>query len=140
MPRPLKYATAKEAAHNNLYSKLAGQNLGLSLEQFIYHATQKCELCGQQPQEMLIVDRKDGRHDLAWHYVVRTEDGYICLCRMCKTLAQSFKMKDIISHCARIMARRMWKVHTKWTDGLFLAQDKPLMERSGYTGDSGSSG
>ena len=133
----MKYATAKEAAHNNLYSKLAGQNLGLSLEQFIYVARGKCNLCGQEPQELLIVDRKDGRHELAWHYVVRTEDGYICLCRMCKTLAQQFKMKDIISHCARIMARRMWKVHTRWTDQLFQAQDKPVtktLEIDPYTG------
>jgi len=130
MPRPLKYATAKEAAHNNLYSKLAGQNLGLPLEKFIHLATGKCSLCGQQPQELLIVDRKDGRHELAWHYVVQSEDGFISLCKMCKTLAQSFKMKDIISHCARIMARRMWKVHSKWTDQLFLGQDKPQDERS----------
>jgi hypothetical protein len=125
MSRPPKYATVIEAAHNNLYSKMAGQNLGLSLEQFIHLATGKCEICGLPPQELLIVDRKDGRHILAWNYVIRTEDGYISLCRMCKTLAQSFKMKDIISHCARIMARRMWKVHTKWTDLLFQDDDKP---------------
>jgi hypothetical protein len=137
MPRPLKYATASEAARHNLYSRMAGQNLGLSLEQFMYVAQGKCEICGLPPQELLIVDRKDGRHELAWHYVVRTEDGYICLCRMCKTLAQSFKMKDIISHCARIMARRMWKLHTKWTDQLLLAQDKPLVPRSDLTPTSG---
>jgi hypothetical protein len=125
MPRPLKYATAEIAARNNLYSKLAGQNLGLSLEQFMHVATGKCEICGLPPQELLVVDRKDGRHELAWHYVVRTEDGHRPLCRMCKTLAQSFKMKDIISHCARIMARRMWKVHTKWTDKLFHGLEKP---------------
>jgi hypothetical protein len=137
MPRPKKYATAREAAHNNLYSKMAGQNLGLSLEQFMYVATGKCELCGQPPLEVLVVDRKDGRHELAWHYVIRTESGYICLCRMCKTLAQSFKMKDIISHCARIMARRMWKVHTRWTDLLFQGQDKPLVPRSDSDPTSG---
>jgi hypothetical protein len=130
MPRPKKYATAEEAARHNLYSKMAGQNLGLSLEQFMQIATGKCEICGLPPQEVLIVDRKDGRYHLAWHYVLRTEDGYVPLCRMCKTLAQSFKMKDIISHCARIMARRMWKVHTKWTDMLFQAQDKRFLGRS----------
>jgi hypothetical protein len=140
LSRPLKYATASEAARNNLYSRMAGQNLGLSLDEFIHIATSKCELCGLPPQSMIIVNRKDGKCELAWHYVVRSETGHIPLCRMCKTLAQSFKMKDIISHCARIMARRMWKVHTKWTDLLFQAPDKPLTGRSGYTGDSGSSG
>jgi hypothetical protein len=130
MPRPPKYATAEQAAHNNLYSKMAGQNLGLSLEQFMHIATSRCFLCGQQPQTLLIVNRKDGKCELAWHYVVRVEEGHVAMCRMCKTLAQSFKMKDIISHCARIMARRMWKVHTKWTDKLFIAQDKRLLGRS----------
>ena len=130
MPRPLKYATAKEASHHNLYSKLAGQNLGLSLEQFMHHASGKCELCGQPPQEVLVVDRRDGRYELAWHYVVRTEDGYMPLCRMCKTLCQLFEMKALISHCARIMARRMWQVHSKWTGMLFQGQDKPQVERS----------
>lgn len=133
MPRPPKYATAMEAAHNNLYSKMAGQNLGLSLEQFMYVATGKCDICGQPPQELLVVDRKDGRYELAWHYVIRTESGYIPLCKMCKTLAQSFKLEELISHCARIMARRMWKVHTKWTDQLFQDQEKPLMGTSDIT-------
>lgn len=120
MSRPFKYATAVDAAHNNLYSKLAGQSLGLSLEQFIHIATGRCDICGQSPKELLIVDRRDGRHELAWHYVLRIDDGYIPLCKMCKTLAQQFKMEDLVSHCARIMARRMWKVHTKWTDKLVL--------------------
>ena len=137
MPRPLKYATAKVAVENNLYSKMAGQNLGLSLEEFMHVATGKCEICGLPPQELLVVDRKDGRHELAWHYVMRTEDGYAPLCRMCKTLAQSFKMEDIISHCARIMARRMWKVHTKWLDPLFRGQDKRFLGRSRSTPTTG---
>ena len=126
-----------EAAHNNLYSKMAGQNLGLSLEQFMYVATGKCDICGQPPQELLVVDRRDGRYDLAWHYVIRTEGGYIPLCKMCKTLAQQFKLKDLISHCARIMARRMWRVHTKWTDQLLQDQEKSSTEQSKpalYTG------
>ena len=130
MPRPPKYATAREAAHNNLYSKMAGQNLDLSLEQFIHIATGKCDICGLPPQEIRVVDRKDGRCELAWHYVMRIGDGYIPLCRMCKMLAQQFKMKDLISHCARIMARRMWRVHLKWTDRLFLDQDKPPAQTS----------
>jgi hypothetical protein len=138
MPRPVKYATAEVAARVNLYSKMAGQNLGLSMEQFMHVATGRCEICGLPPQELLIVDRKDGHHELAWHYVMRTQTGHVALCRMCKTLAQSFKMKAIISHCARIMARRMWKVHTKWTDMLFLDQDKPLVPRSDITPHSGT--
>jgi hypothetical protein len=137
MPRPVKYATASEAARHNLYSRMAGQNLGLSLEEFIHVATSKCELCGLPPQALIIVNRKDGKCELAWHYVVKVEKGHVAMCRMCKTLAQSFKMKDIISHCARIMARRMWKVHTKWTDQLLLAQDKPLVPRSDLTPTSG---
>jgi hypothetical protein len=133
MPRPPKYATAEEAAHNNLYSKMAGQNLGLSLEQFIHIATSQCEICGQAPREALIVNRKDGGHTLMWHYVIRSETGYIPLCKMCKTLAQQYKLKELISHCARIMARRMWKVHSKWTDGLLQAQEKPLVDTSTLT-------
>jgi len=131
LPRPKKYATAREAAQNNLYSKMAGQNLGLSLEQFIHLAGGKCDICGQPPQEILVVDRSDGKHKLAWHYVMETEDGgHMALCKMCKILAQQYKLKDLISHCARIMARRMWKVHSRWTETLFQGQDKLLTGRS----------
>jgi hypothetical protein len=130
MPRPLKYATAQEAAHNNLYSKMGGSNMGLPIEQFIHIATGKCELCGQPPLELLVVDRKDGKHELAWHYVFQTETGYVPMCKMCKTLAQQFEIKALISHCARIMARRMWQVHTKWLAGFLQGQDLPLVERS----------
>ena len=140
MPRPLKYATVEEAAHNNLYSKMAGRGLGLSLEEFMHLATGKWEICGLPPQELLVVNRKDGRHELAWHYIILGEGKPIALCKMCKSLASQFSMPELISHCARIMARRMWKVHTKWLVPLSQAPDKPNMERSGYTGDSGSSG
>lgn len=128
MPRPPKYATAKEAAHNNLYSKLAGHNLGLSLEQFMHHATGKCTICGQMPQEILVVDRKNDTYELAWHYVLRTEDGHMALCKMCKMLASQFEMKELISHCARIMARRMWQVHSKWLDMFLQGSEKPSDE------------
>ena len=138
MPRPLKYATAKQAARHNLYSKMAGQNLGLSLEQFLYVATGRCELCGLPPQESLVVDRIDGRHELLWQYVVRTESGYVPLCKMCKTLCQLFDIKELISHCARIMARRMWQVHLKWTNLLFRGPDLPKAERSKDSHTSGS--
>ena len=139
MPRPLKYATAKEAAHNNLYSKMAGQhNFGLSLEQFMHLVTGKCDLCGQPPKEILIVDRKDGRCELAWHYIIQKEDGgHVAMCRMCRMLTQQFKIKDLISHCARIMAKRMWQVHSKWTDELFQSQDKPQVRTSAPSGASG---
>lgn len=124
--RPVKYATAEVAAHNNLYSKMAGEKLGLSLDQFMHLATGKCEICGLPPQELLVVNRRDGRHELAWHYIIMGEGKPIALCKICKSLAQSFKMKDIISHCARIMARRMWKVHTNWLEPLLLTPEKPL--------------
>ena len=139
MPRPPKYATAEEAARNNLYSKMAGQNLGLSIDEFIHLATGRCEICGLPPQEALIVDRRDGTCKLMWHYVARGENKHIALCRMCKTLAQTFKLNEIISHCARIMARRMWKVHSKWTDQLFQAQEKRFLGRSDDTPDTGMS-
>lgn len=145
MPRLIKYATAEQAARHNLYSKMAGQNLGLSLDQFMHVATGRCELCGLQPQEILVVDRKDGRHELAWHYVVRVgrphlsdESGFVPLCRMCKTLCHSFNMKELISHCARIMARRMWHVHLKWTNLLFQGPDLIEVERSEDSHTSGS--
>lgn len=138
MPRPTKYATAEQAARHNLYSKMAGQNLGLSLDQFMHVATGRCELCGLQPQEILVVDRKDGRHELGWQYVIRTESGFIPLCKMCKTLCQLFNMKELISHCARIMARRMWHVHLKWTNLLFQGPDLIEVERSEDSHTSGS--
>jgi hypothetical protein len=134
MSRPLKYATAEQAAHHNLYSKMGGQNLGLSLEQFMHTATGQCEICGLPPQELLIINRKDGRHELAWHYVIIGEGKPIALCKMCKSLASQFNITELISHCARIMARRMWKVHTKWLEPLSQATDKPQVERS--RGDS----
>jgi hypothetical protein len=123
MGRPAKYSTALEAAHNNLYSKMAGQASGLPLDQFIHVATGKCALCGRPPQELLIVDRKDGRYELAWHYVVTTEDGHQALCKMCRLLCSQFEISELISHCARIMARRMWQVHTKWTKQFLRGQD-----------------
>jgi hypothetical protein len=126
MSRPPKYATAMEAAHNNLYSKMGGLNTGLPLEQFIHIATGKCEICGQRPQEALIVNRKDGGCTLLWHYVMTTETKHIALCKMCRMLASQYDMKELISHCARIMARRMWHVHTKWLNAFFQGQDKLL--------------
>ena len=131
MGRPSKYATAAEAACHNLYSKMGGANLGLPIEEFISIATGKCTLCGQPPQEALIVDRKDDNHVLLWHYVLRTEKGHIALCKMCRTLASTFDMKEIISHCARIMARRMWQVHTKWLTPFFQGQDKLTTDTTG---------
>ena len=131
MPRPPKYATAAEAARNNLYSKMGGLNMGLPIERFMQLATGKCTLCGQKPRELLVVDRSDGRHELAWHYVVATEDGgHMALCRMCKVLCNQFDLKELISHCARLMAKRMWQVHYKWTETLFQGQDKLILERS----------
>jgi len=125
MSRPPKYATAMEAAHNNLYSKMGGHNLGLPLEKFIHLATGKCDICGQLPREALIVNRKDGGYTLLWHYVLQTETGHVALCKMCRMLASQYDMKELISHCARIMARRMWQVHTKWLDGFLSGQEKP---------------
>jgi hypothetical protein len=137
MPRPPKYATALEAAHNNLYSKMGGLSMGLSIEQFMHIATGKCELCGQPPKELLLIDRQHDCYELMWHYVFPTENGHVPMCKMCKTLAQQFPIKELISHCARIMARRMWQVHSKWLDMFLQGQDKPLVERSGNPAPTG---
>ena len=135
MPRPLKYATAKEAAHNNLYSKMAGQNMGLSLEQFMHLVTGKCDLCGQPPKEILIVDRKDGRCELAWHYLmIDGEDKLKPLCRICRMLLTNYDLKELLAHCARIMARRKWGRTDKW---FFRSLEKPLVRTSAPSGASG---
>lgn len=103
MARPSKYATAKEAAEHNLYSKVLGSRLGLDLESFIEIATSKCHCCGRAPTEQLSVCRKDDSYVLDWNYII---DGKPT-CGTCKKLAIHFDMDRIVKHCARIMAKRM---------------------------------
>ena len=104
MSRPPKYATAREAAENNLYSKCGGAIRGLSLKEFIYKVTSKCDICGCEPSEHLHVSRKDEAYDLRWNYVVK---GGTVVCGTCKKLAMHFSIDYIVPHCARIMAKRM---------------------------------
>lgn len=126
MPRPPKYDTAKDAAENNLYSKMRGAQMGLSLEEFIYLATSKCHVCGDIPSIALMVDRKDSKYVLHWNYVVNGEPT----CSMCKALAKDYGIKVILRHAARIMAKRM---HDKKRNMFLRSQDKPLTGRSSET-------
>ena len=127
MPRPPKWATAQEAAENSLYSKMGGTKQGIPLQGFIDLSTQPCFLCGRKPQERLHVSRKDGSYDLYWNYIVTLRSSeyvtvkLVAMCRTCRLLHRHFDIKALISHCARIMARRMWKVHSKW---FLQSQDK----------------
>ena len=111
MPRPPKYATAKEAAEHNLYSKMGGASMGLSLFHFILKATSRCEICGCKPSELLTVSRLDDRYELRWNYVRPTNwittEGYQVTCGTCKKLALMFDIDYIVKHAARIMAKRM---------------------------------
>jgi hypothetical protein len=132
MPRPKKYDTAQEAAENNLFSKMGGAKLGFSLQGFTKLVTQKCFLCGREPHEIMLVSRRDGSYELKWNYIVVLRSSeystvkLVPMCRMCRLLHRHFDIRALISHCARIMARRMWKVHSKW---FLQAQDKPLVKR-----------
>jgi hypothetical protein len=133
MPRPKKYATAQEAAENNLFSKMGGARMGFSLRGFLATVTKNCFLCGREPQERLVVSRKDGSYELMWNYIVVLRSSefatvkLVPMCKMCRLLHRHFDIKALISHCARIMARRMWKVHSKW---FLQAQDKRFLGRS----------
>ena len=129
MPRPKKYATAQEAAENNLFSKMGGAKIGFSLKGFIALSTDRCFLCGREPMEVLHVSRSDGTYKLMWNYIVTLRSSeystvkLVAMCRSCRMLHRHFDIRALISHCARIMARRMWKVHSKWFS---QAQEKPL--------------
>lgn len=103
MGRPPKYATAKEAAENNLYSKLLGSRWGLTLGEFIDLVTAKCHLCGVEPHEALFVKRVQDKYVLHWNYIL---DGKPT-CKMCKALAKDYGIPQILRHSARIMAKRM---------------------------------
>ena len=104
--RPPKFATAKEAAENNLYSKWGGAIRGFSLEEFIDKVTAKCEVCGSDPSEHLHVSRKADAYDLRWNYIVRDA---VVVCGTCKRLALVFDIDYIVGHCAKIMAKRSWE-------------------------------
>jgi len=116
MSRPPKYATAREAAENNLYSKQRGARECLSLREFIDQVTSRCSICGQHPTESLAVSRKDDTYILWWNYIVKGNT----VCGTCKKLAIHFDLSLIVKHCARIMAKRM---HDKRKKQLFQSQD-----------------
>lgn len=113
MPRPVKYATAKEAAENNLYSKMGGPDTGLSLEEFIGIVTSKCEICGCKPDQSLVVKRAQDKYDLHYNYMsgdYESKPGrfrYKTVCKMCRILDKEYGIKIILRHAARIMAKRM---------------------------------
>lgn len=77
--------------------------MGLSFPNFISIVTSKCIICGCNPSEELVIDRKDSSYTLKWHYITT---GGAC-CKVCKTLQQHFDIDMIVRHCARIMAKRM---------------------------------
>lgn len=115
MARPVKYATAQEAAEQNLYSKMGGANWGLTLSEFIELVSDKCDLCGRPPQEKITTCRKDGTYELKWHYLKKDVDGKPRpLCKACRLMLMHFDLKPLLSHCARIMARRKWGVTNRW--------------------------
>jgi hypothetical protein len=103
MPRPLKYATAKEAAEASLYSKVGGAHTGLSLEEFVELATSKCTVCGSDPDMELVMVRAKDSHLLKWNHITEGKP----VCSMCRRLTQEYGIEEILSHCARIMAKRM---------------------------------
>lgn len=115
MPRPPKYATAKEAAEANLYSKMGGVKTGISQSHFIEHATSKCYICGSKPSESLTVNRSDGSYTLKWNYVTLYPPIFSTVCGYCKRLeVHGFTTGEIISHAARIMAKRMHDKRRKY--------------------------
>jgi hypothetical protein len=115
MARPVIYATAQEAAEHNLYSKMGGATLGLTLEEFIKLVSHKCDLCGQGPIEELEIRRRDGKYILKYHFLQYDRHGKLQpLCRSCRALLSIHDLKGLLSHCARIMARRKWDVTNKW--------------------------
>ena len=107
--------------------------MGFSLKGFIAMSTKKCFLCGREPREKLVVSRKDGTYELRWNYIVTLRSNeyatvkLVPMCKMCRLLHRHFDIKALISHCARIMAKRMWKVHSKWFS---QAQEKRFLGRS----------
>ena len=98
MPRPKKYDTAKDAAENNLFSKMGGAQVGFSLKGFIDLSTKNCFLCGCTPKEKLVVSRKDGTYELRWNYIVTLRSSefstvrLVTMCKMCRLLHRHFDM------------------------------------------------
>lgn len=103
MSRPPKYATAREAAEQSLYSKMGGASIGYSLSEFIAKVTQNCTVCGREPTEVTYISRKSDSYTLHWNYIVKHKT----VCGTCKKLAIHFDLDHIVRHCARIMAKRM---------------------------------
>jgi hypothetical protein len=104
MGRPPKYATVKEAAQQNLYSKLGGQDgTGLGFGEFALVSHARCYICHMPPSEKLIQKRQGEEFILEWNYVIDKEPT----CGMCKRLAKDYGIDEIVSHAGKIMAKRM---------------------------------
>ena len=124
MPRPRKYATAKEAAEHDLYSR-KGKDLDLSLKEFIDLVTGRCSLCGGPPSELLRKARVGDVYDLRYN---KLKDQEHPVCNTCLLLLDNHDLKEVLTVCARIMARRM---HGKINKMFFSGREKPLSKRSG---------
>jgi len=103
MPRPTKYATAKEAAQASLYSKKGGPATGLSFGEFALVSNCRCYVCHSEPSETLNYKRGGDIYELKYNYVVNKEP----ICGMCKRLASDYGINEIVSHAGKIMAKRM---------------------------------
>jgi hypothetical protein len=120
MPRPFKYETIEEAAQHNLFNKIGGPKLGLPIEEFMDLITQRCDVCGCEPGEIIVYERADGKHVIKYQYgrQIDATGTLKPVCRTCLWLLTNFDLKEVLTTCARIMARRM---HGKINQWLFRA-------------------
>ena len=114
MGRPPKFPTPQDAAEHYLHTR-GPTPIGMGVKDFIALITQRCDLCGQLPKDTYTVNRIDGSHTVTYNYLEIDQTGQVRpLCKTCRTLLGLHDLKDLLSHCARIMARRKWGVTNRW--------------------------
>lgn len=112
--KPIEVGSIYEAALKSLWSKYRMKHL--PFETFAGTIQQNCDVCGCTPSMVLEYKRGGKTILVPYNYLQRDLEQHHLkpICKTCRWLLTNFDLKEVLTTCARIMARKKSGAVDNW--------------------------